>query len=512
MAARRIVIVGAGIGGLMAAARLATAGHDITVLERAAGPGGKMRIGGPGRPMDLGPTVLTMRPVLDDMLGEIGTSLADLVTLRRADVLARHAWDGGGTLDLFAQRERNAQAIAAFAGNAEAAGYRRFCARAAEITRTLDTTFMRASRPNPISLAARVGLAQMPALLRISPFATLWSELGTYFRDPRLRQLFGRYATYCGSSPYEAPATLMLVAHVEQEGVWFVEGGMHRLACALADLATRRGATFHYGCSARRIRVERGRASGVETESGAWHPADAIVMNGAPDALAQGLLGGEPRRAATYTAPSKRSLSAMTFAFEAQTAGFDLTRHNVFFSADYAAEFDDILKGRRLPRAPTVYVCAQDRDDAGPAPSLRAERLFCLVNAPADGDGRSFTDTEVQSCQQASFDLLTRCGLTFTHPPQAMLRTMPTDFARDFPGTGGALYGQASHGWMASFTRPTSRTKIPGLYLAGGCTHPGPGVPMAALSGRQAALSVMTDLASRSTFHPVAMRGGMSMR
>jgi 1-hydroxycarotenoid 3,4-desaturase len=199
---------------------------------------------------------------------------------------------------------------------------------------------------------------------------------------------------------------------------------------------------------------------------------------------------------------------------QANTQGFALLRHNVFFSDAYRTEFDDILLHGRAPRAPTVYVCAQDRGDQSPTPGAQppSERLFCLINAPANGDGAPLKPSDLHSCEDATFRHLERCGLTVTPLAAARVATTPADFAQMFPASGGALYGRAQHGWMASFARPGARTRLPGLYLAGGGVHPGPGVPMAALSGRQAALSVTQDLASTAWSRPAATPGGMSTR
>jgi 1-hydroxycarotenoid 3,4-desaturase len=511
---RRVVIIGAGVGGLVAALRLAAEGLAVTLVESAPAPGGKMReIVVDGAPIDAGPTVFTMRWVFDEIFAEIGDSLADHVVLRPVETLARHAWGGAERLDLFADVARSAEAIGAFAGAREADGYLRFCRRARAVYATLRGPFIGASRPGPAELVRRVGLAGLGDLARISPFTTMWRALGGYFRDPRLRQLFGRYATYCGSSPFAAPATLMLVAHVEQDGVWIVEGGMHRLAAALAEAARARGATLRFGARAARILVAGGRAAGIEIAGGERLPAEAIVMNGDVAALADGRLGSDAAGAAPRTARGARSLSAVTWAIAAPAEGFPLLRHNVFFSRDYRAEFDDIFRRRRLPRRPTAYVCAQDRGDEGAAGAGGGrERLLCLVNAPADGDRGPIESSELQACEEATFQLLSRCGLTIDRRAGATMRTTPADFERLFPATGGALYGRVSHGWMASFARPGSRTRLPGLYLAGGSVHPGPGVPMAALSGRQAAASIITDLASTRRSIPAAMPGGMSTR
>jgi 1-hydroxycarotenoid 3,4-desaturase len=138
--------------------------------------------------------------------------------------------------------------------------------------------------------------------------------------------------------------------------------------------------------------------------------------------------------------------------------------------------------------------------------------MLCIVNAPANGDTRRFSSSEIELCEERTFSLLTRCGLVLQRDSRNTVLTTPSEFAAMFPATGGALYGRASHGWRASFQRPGARTRVPGLYLAGGSTHPGPGVPMAALSGRMAAASALSDLASTRRSNQAAMPGGTSTR
>ena len=493
MGRERVAIVGAGVGGLAAAVLLARSGAEVTIYERAATPGGKMReVVAGGGAIDAGPTVFTMRWVFEELFRAAGAELGEYLTLVQAGVLARHAWDENARLDLFADTERTAGAIGEFAGLEEARGFLAFCAHSRRIYDTLETSFIRGRRPTPFSLVRDAGFSGLGDLLSIKPFDTMWSALGAHFRDARLQQLFGRYATYCGSSPFLAPATLMLVAHVERDGVWMVQGGMRRVADALVALAERLGARVRYAAQVAEVCVRGDRVSGLVLEGGERVEADAVVLNADSAALAARLFGAQASRAVPGTAPGARSLSAVTWAMRAETDGFPLVRHNVFFSHDYKREFAALRAGH-LPEEPTVYVCAQDRDDDG----LRndgAERLLCLVNAPANGDMGPLSTMEIEACAQRSFAVLERCGLHVRRNVAAMVTTAPQDFAALFPATGGALYGPAVHGAMASFRRPGSRTKLPGLYLAGGSCHPGAGVPMAALSGRQAAQSVIEDL------------------
>jgi 1-hydroxycarotenoid 3,4-desaturase len=284
---------------------------------------------------------------------------------------------------------------------------------------------------------------------------------------------------------------------------------MHRVARALESVACGHGATFRYGAEVAEIRIGARGATGVRLASGEVIDADHVIVNADPSAVADGHFGDAARGAVAVTPRGKRSLSALTFTIKAPTRNFDLLRHNVFFADDYANEFADIFGRQRLPQTPSIYVCAQDRDAGHPVPE--AERLHLIINAPATGDTHDFTPEEIQKCATQTFALLARCGLDVALHPDRTVATTPTDFNQRFPATGGALYGRASHGWAASFQRPGAVTRIPGLYLAGGATHPGAGVPMAALSGRQAAMAVL-DRSSTAASAPRAMRGGMSTR
>ncbi len=496
------IVVGAGIGGLVAAVELARRGVRVTVLEHAGTPGGKMReIEIDGRPIDSGPTVLTMAWVFEELFSEAGGALDEHLTLHRSDLLARHAWTDGSRLDLFADPDRTFEAIADFAGRDEAERYRAFCGRARSVYETLYEPFMRSQRPGPLSLVAASGLRGLADLWRIHPFESLWRRLGKSFRDPRLRGLFARYATYCGSSPLKAPATLMLIAHAEQLGVWTIEGGMQRLAEALADLVRLRGGEVRCNAPVSEVVVDqrsrRRRAVGVQLADGTRIAADAVIANTDRAAIARGALGAAAADAVPGVASGARSLSALTWSMLARPTGFELAHHNVFFPADYPREFEDIFDRRRLPERPAVYICAQDRAEGAPAPD-GPERLFLITNAPAIGDdataAAALEPSSIATRQTAVVELLRSCGLEPGVAEGACRVTTPADFEARFPGTGGALYGSAAHGWRSSFTRPGARSRMAGLYLAGGSVHPGAGVPMVALSGRLAGQVAAADL------------------
>jgi 1-hydroxycarotenoid 3,4-desaturase len=494
-----IIIVGAGFGGLAAALSMRAAGEDVIVLERAHAPGGKARTVEIGeRPIDVGPTVLTMRWVFDELLAKVGRTLDEEVRLVPAEIVARHAFADGGRLDLFADERRSADAIGQLAGPREAAAYLRFAQHCKSIADTVRTPFLEADRPSIASLAtSRAGLS---SLTKIDAHRSMWRALRSFFSDPRLLMMFGRYATYVGSSPFEAPATLNLIAHVEREGVSMVEGGISNLARAIAGVAEDLGVVFHYGCQVTDVLVEGGRAAGVVIDEEGRREAvrgRAVVVNADVATLASGALGRSAALAVPRPAFERRSLSAVTWAVDATVSGFPLVRHTVFFPADYEAEHDALFRGSRIPDDPTAYVCAQDRGASVTPGAVRegeSERLFVIVNAPAAADRRPPTPEEIERCERAMWQRLESAGLSVT--PRAMSVATPTTFERLAPGTGGAIYGEACHGPFAPLSRPSSRTKLPGLYLTGGSVHPGPGVPMAALSGKIAARAVVADLAS----------------
>lgn len=502
-----VVVVGAGVGGLACALDLAGRGHRVAVIERASEVGGKLRVARVGEhAIDCGPTVLTMRPVFEALFERAGLRLGEWLRLRPLPCLARHAWTDGSRLDLFDDVDRSADAIAAFAGAREAAGYRRFVQHGAAILERLEQPFLHHDNDGLLGVMRRVGLRGLPALSRVDFGRTMWTALADFFRDPRLRQLFARYATYYGSSPLQAPATLNLIAAVEQRGVWAVEGGMIALAQALRRAIEHRGGEVRCGHGVQSCELAGGRIRRVLLDDGTALVCDALVYNGDPSVLVAGRLGEGLRRAVPGVDPARprpRSLSAMTWSMHGTAKGFPLAYHNVFFADDYEAEFAALARGE-VPSQPTVYLCAQDRLTDAP---VGPERLMCLVNAPALADGR--TPEQESTCRVQMEQQLQRCGLRLT-PRQPVVAATPQDFATRFPGTMGAIYGDATHGALAPFSRPRHATRIPNLWLVGGAIHPGAGLPMVTLGGCWVADTVSQRLASRPRSAPAATAGGTS--
>ena len=503
----RVIVIGAGMGGLAAALDLARAGRSVLVIDSAAGPGGKMRtLPSVAGPVDAGPTVMTLRPVFEALFTAAGARLEDHVQLVPEPVLARHFWRDGTRLDLHADHEASRDAVRDAFGPGAAAEFTTFCTEAAALFAAFSRPMIEAAHPQLGGIAA-AALARPGIWPLLRPGRTLAGHLAARFRNPHLRQLFGRYATYVGGDPRLTPAVLSLVWQAEAAGIWRVEGGMYRLAQAIAALAETCGAEFDYGTGVHRILCREGRVTGVALGDGRRLEASAVVHGGDPAALVRGLLGPEAVTAVKPGAVQPRSLSAEVWAFAARAERpAPLHHHNVFFGADPEREFGPIARGA-WPEDPTLYVCAQDRGSGLSDPS-GPERFEIIMNAPPLLTGGAHAEDD--ACPTPVFPILARSGLTFDPQPETPARTGPSGFDRLFPGSDGALYGRSPHGLLAPFLRPRARSALPGLYLAGGGTHPGAGIPMATLSGRHAAAAIMADRASMSALRPTGMPGGIS--
>ncbi|NNK78053.1 MAG: FAD-dependent oxidoreductase [Litoreibacter sp.] len=396
---QRIAIVGAGIGGLSAGLRLVAAGQDVVILEQHGQVGGKMRtLPTAAGPVDAGPTVMTMRPVFEDLFSAAGEKLSDHVTLTRQHILARHWWADGSSLDLFSDTQESARAIAKLSGAQDSAAFIEFTKRTRQLFEAFEAPMMRTAEPDQLALAKQI-LRQPSLLPAMAPLQSLAKSLARQFEDPRLRQLFGRYATYVGGSPYMSPALLGLIWQAEAAGVWTVSGGMHQLADAIARLFRKLGGEITLDASVRRLEFQGGRITGIALEDGRRVAADMVVFNGDPRALTEGLIGDKLTTSVPKSAIEPRSLSACVWSFAAEASGMPLVHHNVFFGDTLNREFDDLATGE-MPSDPTLYVCAQDREDDALAPD-GPERFEIIMNAPPRPE--KTPEKEFEICHRRTF-------------------------------------------------------------------------------------------------------------
>ncbi|TQN37371.1 phytoene desaturase [Blastococcus colisei] len=486
-----MAVVGAGVGGLSAAARLAAGGHSVTVLEQGQEVGGKLgRYARDGHVFDTGPSLVTMPQVYRDLFDSTGGPLEEAVDLVRLDPAVAYRFADGVRLTVPGAPSEIPQALTDALGQGAGAQWSALLDRAAAMWRASEEPFLRRPLQGAATLAR---LARNPAdVATIAPWQTLRGLGQRQLDDARLRMLLDRYATYSGSDPRRAPAVLATVPYAEQAfGSWYVRGGLHRLASAVAERATRNGAVLRTGTRVHRVLVEGGRAAGVELAGGERLPADVVVSGVDAAALYADLLPPDRR-----TRGIRRDLARVTpslsgvvllLALRGRTPG--LAHHTVLFPEDYDAEFDAVFGTGRFQGAPrpvadpTVYVSAPDDPDL--RPDEDSESWFVLVNAPRhDPSGGVDWDQPGLAARYAAelLDVLARRGLDVRDRLRWCEVRTPADLARETGSVGGAIYGSSSNGTRAAFLRPANASPVPGLFLVGGSSHPGGGLPLVALS------------------------------
>lgn len=499
------MVIGAGMGGLGAAIRLAAAGVRVTVFEQGASPGGKVnQWQRDGWTFDTGPSLLTMPWVLRDLFADAGASLDRFVTLDRVDPICRYYFADGTHLDLTTDSARMAANIAALAPR-EVPAFFRFLAYAADLYATAGEPFLRYPIRYETFRKERDALFRHGLRLRdlpkITSPRTMHGAVARFFSDPRLRQVFDRYATYNGSSPYRAPAAFCLIPFVEfATGAWYPRGGMYRITEALVALAEEVGVVLHRETPVARIIDEGGRVTGVRLACEETIPADAVLSNVDVLTTYERLLDDASpgvARASVALRAREPSYSAFVLLLGTCRTFPQLPHHSIFFSADYAAEFRDVV-GRRLPPSdPTVYVCRATATDASVAPS-GCDNLFVMVNVPYL-DGRTDWSRMGGAYREHIMDVLRRRGVSLSGTIAVEDAWTPSRLEAAYGAQRGAIYGFASNSPRAAFLRPPNRSNaVRGLYFAGGGTHPGGGIPLALLSGRIAADLVCEEFAERA--------------
>ncbi|GAB93400.1 phytoene desaturase family protein [Gordonia rhizosphera] len=486
----RIVIVGAGVGGLAAAVRLQALGHRVTVFEKSDTVGGKLGVlEHDGFVFDTGPSLVTMPQVLEELFADTGPPLSDSLTLRRLPIAARYRFPDGAQLDMPGDITEIPAALDAALGRGRGAQWSQFLTRAERIWDVTHQPFLE----SPISMRDMlVGAVLRPAdVAALAPWRTL-RALGRHcFDDPRLVMLLDRYATYTGSDPRHAPGALAAVPWAEQRwGSWYVEGGLGMIAVALRDRLVALGGTLALGCEVTEISTRAdGHVDGVVAADGSRHRADIVVANADAAQVYGRLIRTTPaRRAARALRRTTPSLSGFVLLLAVDDPPAGQPHHQILFPSDYDAEFDAVFGRGGAPRPvddPTVYICAAD--DPAVVPGAGTAAWFVLVNAPRhDPGGGTDWDTEGLADHYADriLQIMAERGVDVRNRIRHRIVLTPAELSRRTLTPGGSIYGTSSNGPRAAFLRPANASDVPGLYLVGGSSHPGGGLPLVMLSAR----------------------------
>ena len=485
----RVVVVGAGLGGLSAAAHLVGAGHDVTVLERGTRPGGRAGLvdNALGYTLDNGPTVFTMPELLEEAFTAVGRKMADHITLEAVDPMYRACYEDGSELHVWHERERMVEEIRALAGPHDAAGFERFCTWLDELYRVEMSSFIDRNIDSVTDLIRP--LAPALRLVRMGGFGKLERKVGSFFRDERVRRIFTFQSMYAGLAPYEALALYAVITYMDcVRGVFAPKGGMHQCAAGLADAVDSAGATFQYGADVRRILLAsgtRGPVRGVELADGERIRADAVVCNAdLPVAYRTLTPGLDAPRAARRGRYSPSCLLWVAGVRGGPPTG--AAHHNIHFGRDWNSAFRAIMHdGERMPD-PSILVTMHSVDDASLAPT-GCSTMYALEPMP-NLDGR--IDWTVRGRELADSLRARVAGLGYPVDVEVEAVIDPLDWERAGMERGTPFALAHTFRQTGPFRPSNVDERAPGLVFTGSSTLPGVGVPMVLISGKLAAQRV----------------------
>lgn len=476
MAERQAVVIGAGMGGLAAAIRLRVKGYDVQVLEANAYPGGKLTaFMQEGYRFDAGPSLFTAPEKVDALFSLAGENPRDHFNYTRLPEVCRYHWPDGIAFTAPANPDDFASAAQRVFG-VPAKQVRHLLQKAARIYGITHHVFLERSLHRWQTYLRWPTLLSILRLPQIDGLRTLHHANSAALGDPRLVQLFDRYATYNGSDPYRAPATLGVIPHLEYgQGAFFPQGGMHSITTALEGLARRLGVQFAYNTPVRQILTHGSRVAGVQTDSG-FFPARVVVSNSDLVATYRNLLPQvhPPERLLRQ----EKSTSGIIFYWGIRSRFQALGLHNIFFSEDYRREFDELFRQKAVPTDPTIYLNISSKRLPEDAPS-GCENWFVMVNAPHDNGSQSWGSLIAQTRDGVLAKLSRMLGVDLSPLIATEAILEPRLIAQRTSSYGGALYGNASNSPLAAFLRHPNRShRVQGLFFVGGSVHPGGGIPL----------------------------------
>ena len=477
----KVIIIGAGVAGLAAAIRCAVKGYEVEVFEAQPTPGGKLaEIKDKGFRFDAGPSLFTLPQLVDELFELAGKNPRDYFSYRSLPIITRYFYADGTIIDAYQDIDDFAQEIEEKTGES-AKNVHRLLRKSQEKYEITSHVFLERSLHRWQTYLRWPTLKSALQLHKLDAFRTMHKANATTFKDPRVVQLFDRYATYNGSDPYQAPATLNIIPHLEHKlGAWLPDGGMYQITESLFQLAKELGVQFHFNQYVDEILVEKNYASGIRI--GKKHmPASRVISNVDIVPTYRKLLPliSPPERILSQP----RSSSALIFYWGIDRAFPKLEVHNIFFSQNYQAEFQHLWQQKRIYDDPTIYLYISAKNYPKDAPDGK-ENWFVMINVPPDEEQN--WDELIARARKAIIRKLS--GML--HQDIEELITVehildPRSIASKTSSFQGALYGNSSNNMFAAFLRhPNFSSKIKGLYFCGGSVHPGGGIPLCLLSAK----------------------------
>lgn len=477
----RAAIIGAGIGGIATAIRLAVKGYDVTVFEAGDTFGGKMQqFWLEGYRFDAGPSLFTMPHLVDELFTLAGRAPSDYFTYTRLDPITHYFWPDGSRLKAYADPEAFAIEAAQQLGVPKQA-VQEVLAKSARLYQGTADTFLHKSLHRLDTYLSPDVLKALGCLSDLGLTTTMHAANARQFSDPRFVQLLDRFATYNGSDPYQAPGTLNLIPHLEHNiGAFYPKGGIYAIVSSLVKLAEELGVTFRYSERVERITTSSSRVTGIATSSGTYQ-AEVVVSNMDIVPTYRKLLPDQPAPEKTLQQP--RSSSALIYYWGVQREFPELHLHNIFFSQNYKEEFEHIFRYKTVSPDPTVYVNITSKLEPQDAPP-GCENWFVMVNVPHN-QGQDWEQLIASTREAVQNKLSNLLGTPVAPLIQAEQVLDPLLIEQKTSSFAGALYGSSSNNRMAAFLRhPNFSSKLKGLYFCGGSVHPGGGIPLCLLSAR----------------------------
>jgi diapolycopene oxygenase len=495
----KVAVIGAGLGGLAAACTLASRGHRVKVFEASSWVGGKAAVlEQRGFRFDMGPTIVTVPAVLERIFAEAGRHIDDFLELRRLDPQWRCFFEDGAVLDLHENVERMSDELDRRVGAGAAGGYREFVRMSQELHRISDRFFFWKSvqsLADMLDFTQMLNASMLRDVLALKMGRSVAGVIRSSVSDARVAQMLDHFTQYVGSSPYGSPAVLCGIASMQLGGgVWYPAGGTRAVPEALAKLAAELRVELETGVLVERLIVRDGAVRGIVTADGRVEPADAVVSNMdsvrthkelAPEDVSRRFLGRRKYEPAC---------SGVVLYLGLDRAYEHLLHHNFVFSADPHEEFDSIYRRGEPAQDPTCYVAAPARTESAVAPP-GGEALYVLVHTPHLRPGHDWRRM-LPEYRERILAKLEGCGAMPDIRSRIVFEGVltPQDIHERYRVLDGAIYGLASHGRFLGAFKPGNRSRdVDGLYLAGGSAHPGPGMPMALMSGWIAADALCAD-------------------